>query len=138
MTSNHVGGVIISIVLLVLLTGSVTAGSITFGLVEAGSSFDATTGSVTTHVGSGMVNDNPADPVTLGYDISAGGITIPDGSTTPMAGSVEAYVRAHTMNGHYRSSLNSGELTYSDVTMASGLISSFRKTITCRFGGVLS
>lgn len=132
MTSKRVGNVIISLLLLILLTGTVSA-----DVVQAGSSFDATLASITTHLDMGMVSDDPGSPVVLDYEVSAQGITSPDGSTTPMIGSAEAYIKAHTYGDRYNSGMNTGELTYSDTTRASGLISSFRKSVTYRGGSVL-
>jgi hypothetical protein len=132
MTITRVGNVIISLALLILLTGSVSA-----DIVQAGSSIDATLTSVTTHLDAKVVGDDPDSPVVLNYDISAKGITRPDGSTTPMSGSAEAYVRAYITGGRDASGSNAGVLTYSDITKASGLISSFQKSIAYRGGSIL-
>jgi len=98
MTSKRVGNVIISLALLILLTGSVSA-----DIVQAGSSIDATLTSVTTHLDAGIVGDDPDSPVILNYDISAQGITKPGVTTEPMSGSVSAFARALITGGRYNS-----------------------------------
>lgn len=132
MTSKRVCNIIISLALLILLTGSVSA-----DVVQAGSSIDATLTSVTTHLDAKITGDDPDSPIVLNYDISATGITRPDGTTVPMSGSAVAYVRAHITGSQKGSGPNTGELTYSDITKASGLITSFQKSIAYRGGSFL-
>ena len=127
MTSNRVGSVIISLALLLLLTGSVSA-----DVVQAGSSIDATLTSVITHLDAtimGMTSQRY-----LNYDISAHGLARPDGTTVPMTGSVTAFVRAHIMGARDGSGLPGQDLTYSDITSASGQINRFQKSIAYRGG----
>jgi len=131
MNSKRVGNVIITLALLILLTGSVSA-----DIVKVGSSFDATLTSVSTHLGTTIVGDQDS-PISLNYDISATGMTLPDGSTMPMSGSVTAYIRAHTTGGCDGSGRPGQELTYSEITTASGLINSFQKSIAYRGGSNL-
>ena len=133
MNSKRVGNVIISLALLILLTGSVSA-----DIVQVGSSIDATLTSVTTHLDSRIVSADPDSPISLNYDISAKGITRSDGTTVPMSGSVTAYVRAHIIGGRDGSGSTAEDLTYSDITRASGLINSFQKSIAYRGGTVLN
>ena len=133
MTSKRVGNVIISLALLILLTGSVSA-----DIVQAGSSIDATFTSVTTHLDTKIVGDNPDSPLVLNYDVSAKGITRPDGTTAPMSGSAVAFIRVHITGGRDGSGRVSQDLTYSDTTKVSGLISSFQKTIAYRGGSNLN
>jgi hypothetical protein len=133
MNRKRVGNVIISLALLILLTGSVSA-----DIVQVGSSIDATLTSVTTHLDSGMVSADPDSPSSINYDISAKGITRPDGTTVPMSGSVTAYVRAHITDSRDGSASSASDLTYSDVTRASGLISSFQKSIAYHAGTILN
>jgi|WetSurMetagenome_2_1015567.scaffolds.fasta_scaffold63642_2 hypothetical protein len=131
MTSKRVCNIIISLALMILLTGSVSA-----DVVQAGSSFDATLTSITTHLDARIVGDDPGSPVVLNYDVSAKGITRPDGTIVPMSGSAVAYIRAHITGSQAGSGSNAGDLTYSDLTKASGLISSFQKSIAYRGGSV--
>lgn len=126
MTSNRVGSVIISLALLLLLTGSVSA-----DVVQAGSSIDATLTSVITHLDATITGD---DQSALNYDISAHGLTRPDGTTVPMNGSVTAFVRAHIMGARDSSGHPGQDLTYSDITSASGQINRFQKSIAYRGG----
>jgi len=132
MTLNRVGNIIISLALLILLTGSVSA-----DVVQAGSHIDATLTSVTTHLDTRIVGDNPDSPVVLNYDISAKGITRSDGTTVPMSGSAMAYVRAYISGGRDSTGSNTAELSYSDISKASGLISSFQKSIAYTGGSSL-
>jgi len=132
MTSKSVCNIIISLALLILLTGSVSA-----DVVQAGSSIDATLTSVTTHLDAKILGDDPDSPVVLNYDISATGITRHDGTTVPMSGSAVAYVRAYITGSKNGSGSNAGELTYSDITKASGLITSFQKSVAYRGGSFL-
>ena len=132
MNRKRVGNVIISLALMILLTGSVSA-----DVVQAGSHIDATLTSVTTHVDTKIVSDNPDSPVVLNYDISAKGISRPDGTTTPMSGSAMAYVRAYITGGRDSTGSNARELSYSDISKASGLISSFQKSIAYTGGSSL-
>ncbi|MEI6292900.1 MAG: hypothetical protein WCP36_04420, partial [Methanomicrobiales archaeon] len=104
--------------------------------VKAGSSIDATLTSVSTHLSTTMMGDKDS-PLTLNYDISATGKTLSDGNTLPMSGSVTAYIRAQTMGGRDSSGRSSQDLTYSDITTASGLIKSFQKSIAYRGGSNL-
>jgi hypothetical protein len=133
MTSKRVCNIIISLALLILLTGSVSA-----DVVQAGSSFDATLTSVTTHLDARIVGDDPDSPVVLNYDISAKGINRPDGTTTPMIGSAVAYFRAHITGSQNGSGSNAADLSYSEITKASGLINSFQKSIAFRGGSNLA
>lgn len=132
MTSKPVSAIIISLALLILLTGSVSA-----DVVQAGSSFDATLTSVITHLDAKIVGNDPDSPVVLNYDISAHGINKPDGTTVPMTGSVTAFVRAHITGARDGSERTSQDLTYSEITTASGLITSFQKSIAYRGGSFL-
>lgn len=133
MNSKRVGNVIICFALLILLTGIVSA-----DIVHVGSSIDATLTSVTTHLGSGIVSADADSPITLNYDISAKGITRADGTTVPMSGSVTSYVRAHVLGGRNGYGSTAEDLTYSDITRASGLISSYQKSIAYRGGTFLN
>ncbi len=131
-TSKRVGNIIISLALLILLTGSVSA-----DVVKAGSSIDTTLTSVTTHLDATIVGNGPDSPVVLNYDISAHGVNRPDGTTVPMTGSVMAFVRAHITGARDGSGRTSQDLTYSGITTASGLINSFQKSIAYRGGSSL-
>ena len=125
MTRIHIRNVILTLALLVLLTGSVSA-----DVVEAGSQIDATLTSVTTHLSTSTVNNEPGSPVSLSYDISAQGITRPDGTYVPMSGSVTAYISAHLAGSRNSPGTIAGDLSYHDITTASGLVRSFKKTMT--------
>jgi ribosomal protein S6E (S10) len=132
MNSKHVGNVITGIALLILLTGSVSA-----DVVQVGSSIDATITSFTTHLDAKIAGAD--SPAVINYEVSAKGITQPDGTIVPMRGSAVAYIRAHITGGH---DSNGGgirqDLTYSDITKVSGLINSFQKSIAYKGGSYLA
>jgi hypothetical protein len=133
MNSKRVGNVIIGLALLILLTGSVSA-----DVVQVGSSIDATITSFTTHLDAKIVGADPDSPAVINYEISAQGITRPDGTTQPMSGSAVAYIRAHITSGRDGYGGTSQDLTYSDITKVSGLINSFQKSMSYKGGSYLA
>ena len=132
MTCTRAGNIIISLALLILLTGGVSP-----NVVNAGSSIDTTLTSVTTHLDATFVGNDLDSPVVLNYDISAQGLNRPDGTTVPMTGSVTAFVRAHITGARDGSGRTSQDLTYSGITSASGLNNSCQKSIAYRGGSSL-
>jgi hypothetical protein len=133
MNSKSVGNIITGIALLILLTGSVSA-----DVVQVGSSIDATITSFTTHLDAKIAGADQDSPAVINYEISAKGITQPDGTTVPMSGSAVAYIRAHITSGCDGYSGTSQDLTYSDITKVSGLINSFQKSIAYKGGNYLA
>ncbi|MCX6694204.1 MAG: hypothetical protein NT074_06625 [Methanomicrobiales archaeon] len=110
-------------------------------IVTAGSNMDVTQVNVVTNANDRFVNGNGDYPVTLHYDISAKGFTLEDGTTVPAMGGVSAFVRAHIMEGREASInpvngqiLKAADLTYSELTTASGLIYNFNKVIDYQSG----
>jgi hypothetical protein len=105
-------------------------------IVTAGSAMDVTQVNVVTNANDRFVNVNGDYPVTLHYDIAAKGFTLEDGTTVPAMGSMSAFVRAHIMEGREASVdavtgqiYKAEDLTYSELTTASGLIYNFNKAI---------
>ena len=103
-------------------------------IVEAGSSFDSTLTSTTTKANDRFVGTDSSFPVVLNYNVASEGITLSDGTSSPMIGSASAYVKAHIQEARNSSTTKSEDLTYSETSTASGLISSFGKSIAYQSG----
>ena len=103
-------------------------------IIEAGSSFDSTLTSTVTSAGDRFVGTDSSYPVTLNYKVASEGITLSDGTSSPMIGSASAYVKAHIQEARNSSTTKSEDLTYAETSTASGLISSFGKTIAYQSG----
>jgi hypothetical protein len=116
-------------------------------IVQAGSAFDTTLTSTVTSADTRFVGTDASIPVVLNYNINAKGITIGN-QTSPMIGSVSAYLKVHIQEARNESvnagsvlgspysfpdSLNpkkSEDLVYSEASSASGLISGFTKSMS--------
>ena len=72
---------------------------------QAGSSFDTTLTSVVTHADDRFVGTDSTFPVVLNYNINAGGITLSDGTSSPMIGSVSANLKVHVQEARNVSSI---------------------------------
>jgi hypothetical protein len=118
---------------------------------QAGSSFDTTLTSVVTHADDRFVGTDSTFPVVLNYQINAQGITLSDGTSSPMIGSVSAYLKVHVQEARNISTavgpisdtipstytLNprkSEDLVYSETSSASGLVSKFSKSMSYQSG----
>jgi hypothetical protein len=120
---------------------------------QAGSSIDTTLTSVVTHADDRFVGTDSTFPVVLDYQINAQGITLSDGTSSPMIGSVSAYLKLHVQearnnsyayatNGHGSPQLipivlnpvKSEDLVYSEMSSASGLVSKFSKSMSYQSG----
>lgn len=104
-------------------------------IITAGSRIDATTLSVVTKASSRTVSASADIPESLSYSINVHGLSTANG-VVPSEGSVEAYMRIHNQGGRGDSLIKSSDLQYEDTTRASGLISSFAKSMGYQ-GGVL-
>jgi hypothetical protein len=122
---KSVGIFIVAVALLAGLPGTVMADE-----VHAGSSTGASVASVVTHLSAGFIGSGPGNPVTLNYAISAKGITLADGTYVPMSGDVSAFFSVHSMGGRDMSGVMSKALEYREFSSASGLISSFSKSVS--------
>jgi hypothetical protein len=103
-------------------------------IIQAGSSFDTTLTSTVTSASDRFVGTDSTFPVTLNYKVSSQGITLSDGTSSPMIGSASAYVKAHIQEARNSSTTKSEDLTYSETSTASGYITSFGKTIAYQSG----
>ena len=121
---------------------------------QAGSSIDTTLTSTVTRADDRFVGSDSTFPVALNYQINAQGITLSDGTSSPMIGSVSAYLKVHVqearnistipdiinIGAHYPDSVitqspqKSEDLAYSETSTASGLISTFSKSMNYQSG----
>ncbi len=118
---------------------------------QAGSSFDTTLASVVTHADDRFVGTDSTFPVVLNYQITAQGITLSDGTSSPMIGSVSAYLKVHVQEARNSSTImgldpgedptpitlnpqKSEDLVYSESSSASGLITRFSKSMSYQSG----
>jgi hypothetical protein len=119
---------------------------------QAGSAFDTTLTSTVTSADTRFVGTDATIPVVLNYNINAQGITLSDGTSSPMIGSVSAYLKVHVQEARNESiisgelipglddtfysipdgsnPLKSEDLVYSESSSASGLISRFSKSVS--------
>jgi len=102
-------------------------------IVQAGSSIDTSLASVVTNANTRFIGTDATIPVTLNYNIAAEGITLGN-QTSPMIGSVSAYIKAHVQEARNSSSTKSEDLTYSETSSASGLINGFSKSMSYQSG----
>lgn len=103
-------------------------------IVQAGSAFDSTLTSTVTNANDRFVGTDSGFPVVLNYNVASKGITLSDGSSSPMIGSASAYVKVHTQESRNNSTTKSQDLVYSETSTASGLINSFSKSIAYQSG----
>jgi hypothetical protein len=104
-------------------------------IVQAGSSIDASLVSVVTSASNRFIGTDSTFPVTLNYNIAAQGITIGNQSS-PMVGSVSAFVKAHIQEARNGTG-KTEDMQYSETSSASGLISSFKKSVSYQSGFAL-
>jgi len=117
---------------------------------QAGSSIDTTLTSVVTHADDRFVGTDSTFPVVLNYQINAQGITLSDGTSSPMIGSVSAYLKVHVQEARNVTQVpanyfenpvtitinpqKSEDLVYSETSSASGLVSKFSKSMSYQSG----
>ncbi len=102
-------------------------------IVQAGSKFDLTIGSVTTNANDRFVGNDATNPVVLNYDINVR----PYGTTQgqiPAMGSAMAYVKAHIQEARVNGTVKDEDLTYNEQSSAQGTITSFQKVIAYQSG----
>lgn len=103
-------------------------------IVQAGSSFDSTLTSTVTNANDRFVGTDSTFPVTLNYNVASKGITLSDGTSSPMIGSAAAYVKVHVQEARNTTTTKSEDLVYSETSTASGLINSFSKSVAYQSG----
>jgi hypothetical protein len=105
-------------------------------IVQAGSKYDLTIGSVTTNADERFVGTNAADnPVVLNYAINIKPYGTPQGQL-PTTGSAMAYIKAHIQEARgwdenlpFEGMNKSEDLAYSETSSAQGTITAFAKDI---------
>jgi hypothetical protein len=102
-------------------------------IVQVGSTYDLTVGSITTAANEHFIQTDSTNPVFLNYEINVKPYSTKAGQI-PATGSVGAYIKAHMQeNGNINNTV-SQEVTHSDSTSATGMISGFSKKIQWQFG----
>jgi hypothetical protein len=106
-------------------------------IIQAGSKYDLTVGSVTTAADERFVGADATAPVVLNYAINVK----PYGTTAgqiPAIGSAMAYVKAHIQearaDNNGTTAPKAEDLTYSETSSVTGTISSFQKVIAYQSG----
>jgi len=98
-------------------------------IVQSGSTFDLTVGSVTTTANDKFVSNDASLPVTLNYNINVK----PYGTTQgqiPAGGSTSAYIKAHIQEARGANVSKAEDLTYSETSSATGRITAFNKLMS--------
>ncbi|HVP94619.1 MAG TPA: hypothetical protein VMS89_05530 [Methanoregulaceae archaeon] len=111
-------------------------------IIQAGSGFDSTLTSTVSKASDRFVGTDSTFPVTLNYNVASKGITLSDGTSSPMIGSASAYVKAHIQEARNSTDgtatgdvgKKSEDIVYSETSTASGLINSFSKSISYQSG----
>jgi hypothetical protein len=103
-------------------------------IVEAGSTFDSTLTSTVTNANDRFVGTDSSAPVALNYNVASKGITLSDGTSSPMIGSASAYVKVHVQEARNTTTTKSEDIAYSESSTASGLINSFAKSVAYQSG----
>ena len=107
-------------------------------IVQAGSKYDLTIGSVVTSASDRFIGTDASIPVVLNYAINVKPYTIQGQGTFPAMGSASAYVKAHIQEGRGTNNTSRAEdLTYSESSSASGIINAFTKIINYQSGKAL-
>lgn len=99
-------------------------------IATAGSSLDITKGSVATQGSVRSVAATGDVPAALAYSISLRGLN--DGE--PAEGSVSAYIKVHAQDARSDSLLKSSDIQFEEMSSASGLITTFQKSMTYQSG----
>jgi hypothetical protein len=115
-------------------------------IVQAGSKYDLTIGSVTTDANDRFVGSDATNPVVLNYDISVKPYGTSQGQI-PAIGSSMAYIKLHLQEGQnqyiyadvddWSGPLKAEDLTYSEVASAQGTITAFNKVMAYQSGKAL-
>ena len=115
-------------------------------IVVSGSSAGISTGSISTSAGARLISASADIPVSETYQVNVHGVTGPGGHTAA-SGTVSAFMKAHLQEGGEQQvprlfitdfigfvPVKVEDLTYSDTSMASGLIYSFTKDMQYQSG----
>jgi hypothetical protein len=102
-------------------------------IIQVGSKYDLTVGSVTTNANERFVGTDATAPVVLNYDINVK----PYGTTQgqiPAIGSAMAYVKAHIQEARVNGTQKAEDLAYNEQSSAQGTITAFTKVIAYQSG----
>jgi len=102
-------------------------------IVQAGSKYDLTVGSVTTAANDKFVGTDATAPVVLNYAINVKPYGTSAGQI-PAIGAVSAYVKAHIQEARVNGTAKAEDLTYSESSSAQGTITAFNKVIAYQSG----
>jgi hypothetical protein len=98
-------------------------------IVQTGSMFDLTIGSVTTTANNRFISSDATNPVVLNYDISVRPYSTAQGQS-PASGSTMAYIRAHIQEARGNGTAKAEDVVYSETSSASGRITAFNKLMS--------
>jgi hypothetical protein len=98
-------------------------------IVQAGSMFDLTIGSVTTKADNAFVHNDATIPVVLNYNINVKPYSTSQGQF-PASGSTSAYIKAHIQEARGNGTAKAEDLVYSETSSASGRITAFNKIMS--------
>ena len=99
-------------------------------IVQMGSNYDLTIGSVASTTDERFVGNDASIPVVMNHIINVKPYTVQDQGTSPAIGMTSAYIKAHIQEGRSGNTSKAEDLTYSETSSASGRISSFTKEIS--------
>ena len=103
-------------------------------IIQAGSAYDLTFGSVTTAANERFVGTDATMPVVLNYNINVKPYVTSDGQITAV-GSASAYVKSHIQEARgATNNVKSEDLVYSETSSVNGMISGFSKDIKYQSG----
>jgi hypothetical protein len=102
-------------------------------IIQAGSKYDLSVGSVTTSANDAFVHADATTPVVLNYNINVKPYNV-EGTNVPAIGSAMAYVKAHIQEGNNNLTNKAEDLTYSETSSVTGYINAFNKVIAYQSG----
>lgn len=98
-------------------------------IVQAGSKFDLTIGSVTTKADNAFVHSDATIPVVLNYNINVKPYSTTQGQV-PASGSTSAYIKAHIQEARGNGIAKAEDLVYNEQSSALGTIRAFNKVMS--------
>jgi hypothetical protein len=102
-------------------------------IVQAGSKYDLTIGSVTTNANDRFISSDATNPVILNYDISVKPYGTSQGQILA-SGSAMAYIKAHIQEARVNGTAKAEDLVYNEQSSAQGTITAFNKVIAYQSG----
>ncbi|MEI6841382.1 MAG: hypothetical protein WCK53_08960 [Methanomicrobiales archaeon] len=99
-------------------------------IVQIGSNYDLTIGSVASTTDERFVGNDASIPVVMNHNINIKPYTVAGQGTSPAMGMTSAFVKAHIQEGRSGNTSKAEDLTYSERSSASGRISAFTKEIS--------